>query len=141
MAAYATLPQLYALGVNEEALARVPEKSRLEGLEAASRVVDTYLWKLNPPLAVFTGAISEATAAIAAYTLMSASGFDPEHEDSKNLRLRYLDQIRWLESLDGGEKLRGVAGQGSTGATVFGPRVQAAPLRGWQRGWRGRGQA
>ncbi|MRG98268.1 phage protein Gp36 family protein [Polyangium spumosum] len=137
MNAYATLAQLYALGVNKEALARVPVADQLEGLEAASRKVDTYLADLNPPLAVFTGAIVEATAALAAYMLMSASGFDPEHDDSKNLRQRYLDQIHWLEGLDGGKKLPGVVGQSGAGGKRLGPRVRAAELRGWERGWRG----
>ena len=60
MGSYATLAQLYALGVNAEALAQVAKPDQDEALEAASRLVDTYLWKLNPPLAVFTGEITEA---------------------------------------------------------------------------------
>jgi len=137
VSAYATLSQLYALGVNAEALARIPVADQLEGLDAASRKVDTYLYELNPPLAVFTGAITEATAAIAAYSLMSAAGFDPEHDDSKNLRQRYLDQIRWLEGLEGGKKLPGVVGSvGGAGGKRLGPTVRAAALRGWHRGWR-----
>jgi phage gp36-like protein len=138
VASYASLAQLHALGVNAEALAHVAEADQQEALEAASCLVDTYLWKLNPPLAVFTGEISEAVAVIAAYTIMSSRGFDPEHDDSKNLRLRYLDKIRWLESLDGGAKLPGAVGQGSGSTAMLGPRVSAAPLRGWDRGWRGR---
>ena len=138
MVAYATFPQLYALGVNADALTPVSEKDQMEALEAASRLVDTYLWKLNPPLAVFTGEISEAACVIAAYTVMSSRGFDPDHDDSKNLRLRYLDKIRWLESLDGGAKLPGAVGQGPAGAGMLGPRVRAAPLRGWDRGFRTR---
>jgi phage gp36-like protein len=137
--AYATFPQLYALGVNADALTPVPEKDQMEALEAASRLIDTYLWKLNPPLAVFTGEISEAAAVMAAYTVMSSRGFDPEHDDSKNLRLRYLDKIRWLESLDGGAKLPGAVGQGGPGGSgMLGPTVRAAPLRGWDRGFRTR---
>lgn len=138
MSSYATLAQLYALGVNAEALAQVAKPDQDEALEAASRLVDTYLWKLNPPLAVFTGEITEAAAVIAAYTIMSSRGFDPEHDDSKNMRLRYLDKIRWLESLDGGAKLPGAVGQGSGSTGMLGPKVSAAPLRGWDRGWRGR---
>ena len=138
MTVYATLRHLSALGINAAALQAVPTEDRELGLEAASRVVDTYLWELEPPLAVFTGEISSATAIIAAYHLMSAYGFDPEHPDSKNLRLRYLDQIEWLKGLRGGKLLVGAVGQGSTKHKPLAPRVHAAPLRGWERGFRGR---
>lgn len=136
MAAYSTRTQLYALGVNFQAISPITVEAQEQALEAASRLVDSYLWKLNPPLAVFTGELSEAVAVIASYTLMSAQGFDPEHDDSKNLRLRYLDKIRWLESLDGGTKLPGAVGQSAVGANKPGPTVNAAPLRGWDRGFR-----
>jgi len=110
---YATLRHLTALGVNGDALSAIPEPDRELALESASRVVDSYLWELEPPLAVFTSEISAATAIIAAYNLLSAFGYDPEHNDSKNLRLRYLDQIEWLKGLRGGKVLVGTVGQES----------------------------
>jgi phage gp36-like protein len=139
MTAYATIRQLRALGINADALARVSPEDQELGLEAASRIVDSYLWELEPPLAVFTGEISTATAIIAAYHLLAASGFDPEHDDSKNVRLRYLDQIEWLKGLKGGSLLVGAVGQGAVKHKPVGPRVRSEPLRGWHRGFRGKG--
>jgi len=135
---YASLRHLSTLGINHDALKAVSPEDRELGLEAASRIVDSYLWELEPPLAVFTGEITTATAIIAAYNLMSAYGYDPEHTDSKNLRLRYLDQIEWLKGLRGGKLLVGAVGQGSTKHKPVGPRVRADKLRGWERGFRGR---
>lgn len=140
MTTYATLRHLNALGINDAALQAVRNEDRELGLEAASRFVDTFLWEIAPPLVVFQENISEATAIIAAYNLMSAFGFDPEHPDSKNLRLRYLDQIEWLKGLKGGKLLVGAVGQSSVQAKPAASRVRAERLRGWERGFRGRGR-
>lgn len=132
---YASISDLQTLGVRAEALAKFTPVQKNEALDDASRTMDSYFRKqFTLPFVAVGGDLARACAAIAAYDLVSARGLNPEGND-ENIRLRYLDAIKWLEMVAAGKVLPDVTdsspaaeeGQSSGG----GPRVVSSSSRGY----------
>ena len=100
---YATLDDLFRLGLPEGALRGVPTATLEDALEAASRLADSYLRaRYTLPLTSWDEALTRAVAAIAAYDLLAVRGYDPTRGADEVVRLRYEDAIRWLERVASG---------------------------------------
>lgn len=99
---YATTTELARYGLSEEQLEDVDPADQDGALEAASRLMDTYLaGRFSVPIASPGADLAECCAVIAGYNLISVEGFNPEGGDA-NIRNRYLDKIRWLEQIAAG---------------------------------------
>jgi len=74
-------------------------------LEAASGQIDSYLrgrYRL-PLVAPYPQEIVRVTCALAAYSVLSVRGFDPENGADKNVRMRYEDAVSWLNQMAEGK--------------------------------------
>jgi len=131
---YCTLPQLYAWGIRAEALAVFTPEQKDGAIEAASRKIDSYLenrWTL-PLVAVGTD-LGRCCAIITAYDLLSSKGLAPEGGSDQNIRLRYKDELAWLELVAKGTvtpDLEDSAGD-DAGGEIMAPRVKSATSRGY----------
>jgi phage gp36-like protein len=130
--AYATRADLYKYGIPSAALVGVSASDQDAQLEAASRVVDSYLpQRYSTPLLHWETDIREAVAILAAYKLFAVRQH-PEREDTE-YRERYDRVVVWLER---------VSAQKNTPAGLIDNTssvIEGAPV-GWsddERGWTG----
>jgi phage gp36-like protein len=132
MTAYATSTDLYAIGVPSAALVDVTAGAITIALEAASRFVDSYFRRrYTVPIAIISGDIVRAVCIIAAYDLMVARGYSPDSVDVE-LRNRFLDIIKWLESITDGSLTPVDAPVSDAVSPSYGIYVDAGDdLRGW----------
>ena len=97
MTAYATTTDFTALGLPAAALGSIDPTA---AIAAASARADGYLAsRYTLPLVTWGEDLRDAVCAIAAYTLLSQRGFNPDAAADANVRDRYLDAIRWLEGI------------------------------------------
>jgi phage gp36-like protein len=95
---YCDIAQLENLGMRAEALAKIQAPKKQEALQTASEVINGYLGRYTRPLLAIGLDLTRACAIIAAYDLLSSKGLNPDQSASdENVRLRYLDIIKWLE--------------------------------------------
>jgi phage gp36-like protein len=138
---YAEQSDLSAFGINPNALKNTDPTAIGKALASASRKIDSYLpSKFTLPLVAWDDNIKEATCVIAAYTAMSARGFNPESGSDKNIRDRYLDQIRWLERVASGSVTPRVTDSAS-GSAPGRPSARPRMVSSSQRGWSSRGDS
>lgn len=103
-AAYATLSDLYALGVPASVISTVSVPTQQAKLDAANAKVESYLnTKFRLPLGSWGADLREASAVIAAYECVVERGFDPEHAGDKVLKDRAEAAIKWLEGISNGD--------------------------------------
>lgn len=97
---YATTGDLTTLGLPAKALAGIAVPAQEAALEAASRVVDSYIGsRYDLPLIGVGSDIKEAVCAIAAVNLMSVRGFAAGVEDAEALMTRKKDAMTWLRDV------------------------------------------
>ncbi|UAW08051.1 hypothetical protein [Myxococcus phage Mx4 ts27htf-1hrm-1] len=103
MARYASLQDLYSLGVPQAALeGEASPEEQEQGLEAACDLVDSYLsGRFVLPLTAHGRDLTRAAAIIAAYDLMTGRGYNPANQgdDSTQLDKRYEATIEWLRDI------------------------------------------
>lgn len=104
MEVYADLTQFAAFGLPDAAVDGFTGDV-LDHIAAGSSEVDTYLRGSHKlPLQVpYPIEIIKATCELAAYSILSIRGFDPENGADNNVRLRSRDRLRWLENLSKGK--------------------------------------
>ncbi len=104
----------------------------LDHLNLASGKVDSYLrgrYKVPLPGPSYPGEIVEAVCAIAAFTILSARGFDPSSGADQTVRERYLDQVGrpglkgWLQQLAEGRVNLDIGSDGTPGVNDGAPLV------------------
>jgi len=132
---YGSISDLQTLGVRAEALAKFTPAEKNKALDDASRTMDSYFRKqFTLPLVAVGGDVARFCAIIAAYDLVSGRGLNPEGND-ENLRLRYLDALKWLEMVAAGKVLPDVTdsspGAEPGQASIGGPRVISSSSRGY----------
>lgn len=110
MARYATLQDLYSLGVPEAAFTGgadpITEEAREAGLVASCDMVDSFLSeRFTLPLVSYGRDLTRAACIIAAYDLMTANGYNPANQgdDSTQLDKRYNSIIEWLTAISKGQ--------------------------------------
>ncbi len=100
MAAYATAADFAALGLPAKATAGMPSADIAAALEAASRVVDSYIGsRYDLPLATFDASVTMAVCKIAAYELLSRRGFAAGVGDAEQVKERYDQAIAWCRDV------------------------------------------
>jgi phage gp36-like protein len=133
MAQYCTIGQLETFGTSAKALAKLQAPKKLAAIEAASGKIDSYLKKVfTLPLVQVGTDLVRCCAIIAAYDLLSGEGLNPLGND-ENVRLRYLDELKWLQLVADGEVTPDAGGQPPNPALPPSgrPRVVSAPSRGY----------
>lgn len=100
MAQYATSAELAALGIPAAALSGFSGDPD-DFLVAATARIDSYLrGRYQLPLtSPYPQEVVEATAILAAYSLLSVRGFDPENSADVNVRMRHEDVTKWLREI------------------------------------------
>jgi phage gp36-like protein len=127
---YAVRGDLVGLGLMGGALANVPTTVQDNALQAASGLIDSYIGgRYTLPLTTWGQDLLRACCVIAAYDLLTSRGFGMVNGPDDNIRLRYLDIIKWLEDIRDGETP--ISGGGGSSATAGAPVVYSSPLREW----------
>ena len=128
---YATVTDLAALGVSAEATEETETAALNAALDSASSEADSYLAKVYTlPLTSWGGALRMHVAAIAAYAVMAARGFDPSGSDDV-LRQRRQDALDWLRMLADGELAPPDIVDSTPDTKEGGAAVVTRPKRGW----------
>lgn len=134
--AYCTIAQLEALGVNASALSKFAAPQKTAGIEATSRKIDSYLragGRYTLPLVQAGNDLARCCAIITSYDLLSTKGLNPEGTD-ENVRLRYKDELAWLEDVRDGKVIPDITDSGvgaAEGVPSGGARVVSATSRGY----------
>jgi phage gp36-like protein len=100
MAAYATAADFASLGLPTKATASVSAGDIDAALEAASRVVDSYIGsRYDLPLITYDKSVTMAVCKIAAFELLSRRGFAAGATDATTLELRYNQALQWCRDV------------------------------------------
>jgi phage gp36-like protein len=103
VSSYATLTDLTTLGVPAGAISSISSGDQQKALDAASTLADGYLrGKFTLPIATPSVDLVEAVCKVAAYSLLSVRGYNPETGSDPNLRDRYKDAIAWFQGVAAG---------------------------------------
>jgi phage gp36-like protein len=129
--AYATRADLANLGLPAGALTGVSTAQQDAALAAAASKADGYLQdRFTLPLTAWGDDLKEAVCHVAAWTLLSSRGFNPEQGGDASVRTRFEDAIRWLEKIAAGT-VTPVVTDSRTSSRAAGPRVASSTPRGW----------
>lgn len=103
MTPYATEAHFALVGLPAPSTQGVSSESITEALAQASSKINSYIGgRYTLPLSAFGPDLRRCAIVIAAYDLMTFRGYKPQTE-TDNFRLRYLDEIKWLEGVRDGE--------------------------------------
>jgi phage gp36-like protein len=109
VAAYATQTDFAALGLASKATASVSSSDVDAALEAASRVVDSYIGsRFDLPLVLWDGSVTQAVVAIATYRILARRGYAAGTPESDVIRQGYEDAIAWCKDVAKGLALPSV---------------------------------
>lgn len=98
MAAYATESEFLSLGLPSEAVNTIGSSVIEAALEAASRMVDSYLSKRYPtPLTTWGQDVTRIVVDLSQYDLMCRRGFRPGSGADELVIKRRDDAIAWLD--------------------------------------------
>jgi len=122
--AYASSTDLTTFGLPLTALGQLTAAQIAGALDVASQKVDSYLrGRYALPLLAWGSEITEATAKIAAYNLLTIRGYNPAAGADINIKLRFDDAITWLNKVQRQAAHPNVTPQ-NTQATYYGqPKV------------------
>jgi phage gp36-like protein len=128
---YATRTNLQNLGLPATALTGVPTDAQDEALAAASAVADSNLRsRFTLPISSWGHDLTSAICHIAAWTILSSRGFNPDSKNDSAVRMRHDDAIRWLERVADGKATPTLIDSNPVGV-LRGPRVASKTPRGW----------
>lgn len=133
MSRYALPADLAQLGLPATALTGVSADDQQAALDSASGVTDGYLAaRFNLPLvAPFPPDLVQAVCSIAAYTLLSRRGYNPEAGSDQNVRLRYEDAMKWCRDVSDNRAHPQVTQAASVLGAPLPPRIISKCPRGW----------
>jgi len=132
---YCAPEDLGRFGVSAEALEDIPIENQQEAITATSSLMDTYLReRFTLPLLVAGRDLARCCAIISVYDLISGRGYNPSNPGDDNLRLRYEDQIKWLEKIAAGTVIPDVT-DSTPGAVEGVPAGRASITSNITRGW------
>lgn len=132
MTAYATTTDFANLGLPASATGGMSADAITAALAAASRKVDGYLSDaFTLPLVTWSDDITEATCALAAWTLLSVRGFNPDRGADVAVRQRYEDAVRFLERVADGKITPVVTDSSPAAQPAAAPIVASDDQRGW----------
>ncbi len=112
---YATVADLSLYAIAESALEGIDPEKIDAVLEAASRRVDEIIGaQYGLPLVQVSASLAAHTAQIAAYMLLSSTGYNPESPKDDLFRLNYESAHKALERIAKGIGGAGIAGSKTT---------------------------
>ncbi len=133
MTVYVDSTDFASLGLPAEVATRATAKSisLTRHLSAASRLADSYLAaRFVVPLSTWDDQLERVVCAIAAWTVLTVVGHNPESPGHAAVRMGYDDAIAWLEGVrDGALSYEG------SGATLASSGAAGVALSDTQRGW------
>lgn len=129
MSQYATEANLINLQIPAAALAGITSAGidPDDHLTATAGKIDSYLrgrYRL-PLTAPYPDEIVVANAALGAYSIMCACGFDPENGTHVNIRMQHDDTIAWLKEVAAGKVNLDLDADGTGGTHDGGPIVRS----------------
>lgn len=112
-------------------------------LTTAAGVVDSYLRGryLLPLSSPYPPEVVECECVLAAYTLISVRGFDPEDSSDVNIKLRYDDKVKWLREIARGRASLDLATDAQADPTSAGGPIVSSRTRTSSDPFRGLGGA
>jgi phage gp36-like protein len=130
MASRATEAEFNALGLPAVALDGFSGDVQ-DHLDAASAKVDSHIRGryLLPLVAPYPPEIVEAECVLAAYSLLSIRGFDPEAGANQNVVQRYKDTMKWLGALSEGKVSLAIEADSTSDTYEGGPKVRSRSSR------------
>lgn len=130
MSQYATTAELAQLGINAASLAGISTGDQDKALSAASAEADSYLAaRFSVPLTTWGDDLRAAVCKIAAWTLLSRRGLNPDDPAAAVYRSNAEDARAWLDRVARGIVTPNMAVTAPTAATAA--RVSTGTLRGW----------
>jgi phage gp36-like protein len=101
--AYATLADVYNLGVPQAAVAQITTAQQQAALDAANAEADGYLaGRFRLPLTSWSMDLKLHVCARAAYTMLVVRGYNPDDEADVNVLSRANQALKWLKSIQDG---------------------------------------
>ncbi len=132
MTAYATSTDFGRLGLPAAATSNVSPQAITAALDSASRKVDGYLAdEFTLPLVTWSDDLREVVCALAAWTVLTTRGFNPDSPSDAAVRTRYDDAIRWLERVADGKIRPVIKDSAPAEQPASAPMVFSNPPRGW----------
>ena len=127
-APFATEGDLATLGVQAEALTDVSSAAKTQALLAATYELAGYLTGYTLPITAWGADLRLHAAKLAAHTLLTVRGLNPDGEDVKQLR---TDALEWATKVSEG-KIHPIDIVDSTpDADDFGAGIATDTARGW----------
>ena len=132
MAAYATTTDLANLGLPSQLIAGIPSAQQSAALDSASATVDSYLSaRFILPLKSWGQDLTRATCELAAWSILSTRGFDPDSGGDAAVRQRFEDTMRWLRDVADERATPAGVVDGSSSGTTIAPKIFTNTPRGW----------
>jgi len=136
MTAYATLQDVYSLGLRSEAMGSITPTQQQAILDSENAQADSYLrGRYQLPLLEWDTDLRLAISQRTAWRILCLRGFNPESGADISVRQGYDDATRWLEGIQRGRSHPHVAP--SAAATIGTAYAQPQALSANSpRGWR-----
>lgn len=136
--AYAVVADLDS-GINALALTGVTTQQKTDAIDAASRLIDSFLRaQFTLPLTQVGSEVKRACVNIAVYYVLVGRGYNPEAGADPGIRQRYEDAVSWLKMVSAGKAVPDVT-DSSEGATEGRPGSRPTVISSSQRGFSSRG--
>ena len=140
---YATLAEFPTYGgLPATALGALTSPQQQGQLDAATDEMNTYFaGRYSMPLTVWDNSVKAKCCEIAAYKMICLRGFNPASGADVNLRMRYLDAIKWCEGVRNKSIHPTVTESGQPSPTLTQPKVITSSMvttggaSGSTRGW------
>jgi phage gp36-like protein len=128
---YATPADLVRLALTANALSGISSDDQQAALDSASSKADSYLGAaFRLPLSAWGDDVKLAVCQIAAFSLLSRRGYNPQAAHDTTILTSHDTAIRWLEQVSRGHiKPSGVTDSAPSAVSVS--RVSSKPQRGW----------
>ncbi len=134
MAAYATLPNLYSLGMLAVAMGRISEAAQQACLDARNEYADDKMrarYRL-PLQAPYPMSLVMNICHLAAWDILQLRGYNPNVEGDKAVAIRGELALKWFDDVERQRAHPAVVeaiGSGDPGYPA--PQVLSKPLQGW----------
>jgi phage gp36-like protein len=136
MTAYATLLDVYALGLSSAAMGQITAAQQQAILDSENAQADSYLrGRYQLPLLAWDQDLKLAVAQRTAWRILCLRGFNPESGADVSIRQGYDDATRWLEGIQRGSSHPNVtpSAPATPGTAYAQPQAMSANV---PRGWR-----
>lgn len=129
---YATPAQFRELGIPASGASGKTDAELDKLLRAATGIANSYLRvSMSLPLVAWSLDLTERVCSLAAWSMLSVRGFNPENPGDAVYRFKYEDAIRWFEKIAGNKARPDGAIDQTLEADDGGGYVVSKPRRAW----------